>query len=178
MAPPRSYYWCQIDYILQLVKPVIQNLASSFEVTNLANDKFNKAIQTKLSTSIWSNCASWYRHDYTGKIITQWPGTATEYWWQMRTPVWSHYKAIGASKWILRQRVASFVRGAGVVSLAFALLWVQRNKDVAFNLFAHVIDQVYSLVFSTSTLCLRSLSSFKQISARLSHFSSIPWPLA
>ncbi|KAJ3483526.1 hypothetical protein NLI96_g6248 [Meripilus lineatus] len=85
----------QINYIMQFVKPIVKQLASSFEITTRANDEFNSAIQKKLSKSIWSNCLSWYRFGHTGKIITQWPGTMTEYWWNMRTPIWSHYKAFG-----------------------------------------------------------------------------------
>lgn len=162
---------------MQFVKPIVKQLASSFEITTRANDEFNSAIQKKLSKSIWSNCLSWYRFGHTGKIITQWPGTMTEYWWNMRTPIWSHYKAVGASKWLFRQRAASFVRGLGVMSFVLAIVWARRNQDVVASLYTHFINQV-SFSTSPSRCILFTYALIFQVSGRLNNLPVIPWPFA
>lgn len=127
---------------MQLVKPVIHNLATSFEVTSQANDIFNAEIQKKLSTSVWSSCTSWYRLGHSGKVFSQWPGTLTQYWWRLRNPIWGDYKAVGANQFFLRQRATKLVRGAGVVSLMLALVWAHRNQEVVSKLYSYVLDQV------------------------------------
>ncbi|MDN5744740.1 MAG: 4-hydroxyacetophenone monooxygenase, partial [Nocardioidaceae bacterium] len=44
---------------------------------NAANS-YDDEVQGRLSGSVWSSCASWYREP-GGRITTNWPGTVTEY---------------------------------------------------------------------------------------------------
>lgn len=89
----------QIDYIVQLLDPVIKQHASSFEITAEATDRWNLNIQKRLSQSVWSTCRSWYRVDDTGRNFTIFPGSMMEMWWHLSKPVWSDYKAVNAEKW-------------------------------------------------------------------------------
>ncbi|KAJ3483533.1 hypothetical protein NLI96_g6247 [Meripilus lineatus] len=167
----------QINYILNFVKPVIQRLASSFEVTPEANEEYNRDLQKKLSTSVWSSCTSWYRLDHSGKVISQWPGTMTGYWWKMRNPVWSHYKAVGANKWLKRQRIGSFIRSIGLLSLVFVLLWAQKNKGIVLSVFNYVVNQVRTRL-SFFGDHHHTHDFLYQITQRSDLLPYIPWPLA
>ena len=121
------FFYMQINYILKLVKPIISHHVTSFEVTMKANDNFNDEIQEKLSTSIWSNCASWYHVGYTGKICTQWPGMVTAYWWRLRKPIWGDYKVVGAIKARRGWRGWWIGMVVGVIGVAsVGALWTQR----------------------------------------------------
>jgi hypothetical protein len=64
----------QVNYIIQLVKPVIEGKVASFEVTASAADAYNIKIQTRMSRSVWLNCNSWYRVGRTGKVFSLFPG--------------------------------------------------------------------------------------------------------
>ncbi|EGO21875.1 putative monooxygenase [Serpula lacrymans var. lacrymans S7.9] len=67
----------QIDYCLQLIKPVIDGHVSSYEVTSQASDDYNQGLQDKLTRSVFMQCVSWFRTDGTGKVFSPFPGTAT-----------------------------------------------------------------------------------------------------
>ncbi|MBF4163985.1 NAD(P)/FAD-dependent oxidoreductase [Nocardioides sp. CBS4Y-1] len=48
-----------------------------------AERRFDDETQSRLATSTWATCESWYRDDSVGRITTNWPGTVREY--QRRT---------------------------------------------------------------------------------------------
>lgn len=75
-------------------------------------------------------------------MFSQWPGTMTSYWWRMRKPVWGHYKAVGAQKWVKHQRIAKLIRSIGFVGIALALLWAQKNQDDLVKLYTLLAAQV------------------------------------
>lgn len=137
-----SHTLSQINYALQLIKPVVRNLASSFELKLEEHNKFNKELQRKLSLSVWSGCVSWYRSGYTGKVVSLWPGTMTEFWWKARTPIWSHYKVVGGGKWSRRQRVGKVLHTLGFIGAIFGLVWVRNNRNVLNPLFTQFVLQV------------------------------------
>ncbi|KII91073.1 hypothetical protein PLICRDRAFT_174399 [Plicaturopsis crispa FD-325 SS-3] len=95
---------CQINYALSLISPVINEKVSSFEVKQEPTDAYNVKIQRRLSTTVYSECFSWYRYGGNGKLTSPFPGPVTMFWWYLRTPVWSHYKAVGAEKWLQEQK--------------------------------------------------------------------------
>ena len=39
---------------------------------------FDAELQDRLARSVWAGCESWYRTG-TGRIVTNWPGMASEY---------------------------------------------------------------------------------------------------
>ncbi|KAJ3479109.1 hypothetical protein NLI96_g9291 [Meripilus lineatus] len=131
----------QINYALQLIKPVVRGLASSFEVKLKDHDEFNKRLQKKLSTSVWSGCTSWYRTGHSGKIASVWPGTMTEFWWKLRSPVWSHYKVVNGKKWIRHRRFEKLQRAIGLIGIVFALVWARNNETIIRTLTANILAQ-------------------------------------
>ncbi|KAF8888353.1 hypothetical protein BD779DRAFT_1623853 [Infundibulicybe gibba] len=94
----------QVDYIVKLIKPILNGDVSSFEVTNKATDAYNDRIHKRLSKSVFMSCLSWYRTGGDGRVTSIFPGASTRFWWWLRRPVWSHYIAVGAERWERRLR--------------------------------------------------------------------------
>lgn len=68
----------QIQYALQIIKPIIEGHAKSFEVSKEATDKYNGWLQGRLSRSVWTDCTSYYQADGPrSKIIATFPGSVT-----------------------------------------------------------------------------------------------------
>jgi hypothetical protein len=99
----------QIHYILQLVRPIIEQKASSFEVTPEATDAYNTKIQARISGSVFPHCFSWYRSGYNGKVASVFPGPALLFWWWLLRPNWNDYTAVGVSSDFTRRQRLHFV---------------------------------------------------------------------
>ncbi|KAF8209460.1 hypothetical protein K438DRAFT_1960457 [Mycena galopus ATCC 62051] len=113
----------QVQYIAQMIKPVIAGDISSMEVTAEATDEYNRDIQQRLSGFIWSKCFSWYRTGNTGKIHGLFPGSMILFWWWMRRPNWNHYKVVTVGHWKPRRSVycnlAAAFLGVGIAGVAY-----------------------------------------------------------
>jgi len=64
----------QINYILQLIQPILKNEILSIEVDNVATDAYNDKIHDRLEKTQYTECASWYRVGQKGKITNIFPG--------------------------------------------------------------------------------------------------------
>ncbi|KAJ7334912.1 hypothetical protein DFH08DRAFT_879622 [Mycena albidolilacea] len=114
----------QIQYILQMIKPVLAGDILSMEVTAEATDTYNRDIQRRLSGFIWSKCFSWYRTGNTGKIHGLFPGPMSLFWWWLRKPNWTHYKVLAVGEWkpkrsIYRRLPGAVLLGVGVAGVAY-----------------------------------------------------------
>ncbi|WP_456694617.1 flavin-containing monooxygenase [Aeromicrobium sp. P5_D10] len=56
----------------------------SVEVTEAAEEAYDREIQARLGRSVWSHCNSWYRHA-SGRITSNWPGSTHPYAKRTRT---------------------------------------------------------------------------------------------
>ena len=90
---------------------MLEGRAKSFEVTDGATDKYNDWLQSRLQTSVWTDCVSYYQagRDSKTKIIGTFPGPVSLFWWFCRRPRWEMFHGIGAEAWE-RQRRLSQVR--------------------------------------------------------------------
>ncbi|KAG8753499.1 hypothetical protein FRC11_007368 [Ceratobasidium sp. 423] len=121
----------QINYAMQLIKPVIRGQAKSFVPKAKATQVYNDYIQEALQHTVWTSCISWYHAgaNRRGKLMT-WPATQTYMWWMMRTPIWRDYDTVGGEKWLKRRQYASTAKttlewlltGAGLGTLALMKL--------------------------------------------------------
>ncbi|CAE6443561.1 unnamed protein product [Rhizoctonia solani] len=95
----------QINYAMQLIKPIIRGQAKSFVPKARATQAYNDYLQEELKHTVWTSCISWYHagENRRGKLMT-WPATQTYMWWMMRTPIWRDYETIGGDKWLKRQQ--------------------------------------------------------------------------
>jgi hypothetical protein len=82
----------QINYIIQFVKPILDGLVSTFDVTTHATDVYNDLIQRRLARSVFVGCQSWYRTGREGKVSSIFPGPMMLYGWWLRRPRWDDYK--------------------------------------------------------------------------------------
>lgn len=127
---------------MQLIKPVLSGLASSFEVTHEATDAWNTRIQKKLANSVWTVCHSWYCVGHTGKNTAIWPGPLLEQWWQLRSPIWGDYKAVGAAKWESKRRAAVALEMVEMAGLVAVLAWAYSHPEALVHLAVNTRQQV------------------------------------
>ncbi|RDB25927.1 Baeyer-Villiger monooxygenase [Hypsizygus marmoreus] len=84
----------QINYILKLIRPILERRLLSIDVSTTATDEYNSKIQARLSASVFVQCVSWYRVGGKGKVNSIFPGTAALFWWWLRWPRWGHYNVV------------------------------------------------------------------------------------
>lgn len=51
---------------------------------------FDAEMQRRLAGSVWTGCRSWYR-DAAGRVVTNWPGAASEYRRRVARPRWDDF---------------------------------------------------------------------------------------
>jgi hypothetical protein len=76
---------------MKFVKPILDGLVSTFDVTIHATDTYNDLIQRRLARSVFVECQSWYRTDGDGKVSSAFPGPMLLYGWWVRRPRWADY---------------------------------------------------------------------------------------
>lgn len=108
----------QINYAIQLIKPIIARKARSFTVRDGPTDAYNAQLQKRIGGSVFTACASYYRSSASGKNVAIFPGPLAQFWWWLLSPRWADYQAVGAEKWE-RER-----RRARVLNIVAALLVV------------------------------------------------------
>jgi len=93
----------QIDYILQLTKPILERKILSIEVKKSAAEAYNSKIHSLLNSSVFTSCMSWYRVGGDGKVSTIFPGSGVRFWMLLRKPNWADYFGVGVDRWISKQ---------------------------------------------------------------------------
>ncbi|OBZ75288.1 Baeyer-Villiger monooxygenase [Grifola frondosa] len=118
----------QVNYSLRLVKPVLDGLVSSFEVTAEAFDAYNRKLQKPLSESVFSQCASWSRVDGNKKNFLSFPGPVALFWWRLRQPKWSHYRAVGPENWQRRSQRLKKILSLILVTSIVGVITIARTS--------------------------------------------------
>lgn len=77
------FHEAQARWITHAVRSVAAG--TTMEVRPDVAAAYDTEIQSRLSTSVWTTCQSWYR-TATGRIVTNWPGSAAEYRRRTRAP--------------------------------------------------------------------------------------------
>ena len=68
----------QARHIRQAVDRLEAGRYRTIEVTEEAEETYDREIQGRLSHSVWAHCDSWYRHA-SGRITSNWPGSTHPY---------------------------------------------------------------------------------------------------
>jgi hypothetical protein len=77
---------CQFSYILQTLQEMRRRGIETVDVRPEAMESFDTRVQDELRDSIWAGgCTNWYRSE-DGRIVNNWSGSATRYWWTTRRP--------------------------------------------------------------------------------------------
>ncbi|KAG1827114.1 FAD/NAD(P)-binding domain-containing protein [Suillus subaureus] len=121
----------QVNYIMKLMKPIINGKAKSLEVTQKATTYYNTWIQRRMASTIFLSCFSYYRGDNrTGaKNVATFPGMISLYWWITRKPRWDDFKVVGGEQWFYQRRKVALMNYAlvglmvSVVGYNFSMLW-------------------------------------------------------
>jgi len=102
----------QINYMIRMVKPIIEGRYKSFEVKREANDAYNNRLQKGLQETAFSECTSWYRAgDRDGRIYVTYPAPVTKFWWDTLAPKWQDYNISGIRNWSPAGRLVGFMKG-------------------------------------------------------------------
>ncbi|TFK97994.1 hypothetical protein BDV98DRAFT_573741 [Pterulicium gracile] len=136
----------QVDYIMKLLRPLLQGKVAAFDVKDEATEAYNNRLQYWLSNSIYSGCVSWYRIQKPGQRSPPtpspdgqrvrpdpnsagkpniFPGPLIVMQWWMRRPIWTDYDVFGqgAEKWkngvLLRRRLRGVFIVLGLVAAAY-----------------------------------------------------------
>ncbi|KAG5717267.1 hypothetical protein E4T56_gene14988, partial [Termitomyces sp. T112] len=81
----------QINYSLELIKPILNGKLSVVDAKHEATDRYNEVLQKRLSRSVFVGCNSWYRFNDGGKVNQMFPGSAAQFWWWLRRPNWADF---------------------------------------------------------------------------------------
>jgi cyclohexanone monooxygenase len=74
---------CQAKFAVDSIVDMKRRRARKVEVTKTAFNRFNVWVQARLETSVFKSTKNYYASD-SGKIVTQWPFSATRFWWISR----------------------------------------------------------------------------------------------
>jgi len=98
---------------------VLEGKAKSFEVTDEATDKYNDWLQSRLQTSVWTDCVSYYQagRDSKTRIVATFPGPVSLFWWVCRRPRWEMFHGVGAEAWERERRVCEQVRNWSLMTV-------------------------------------------------------------
>lgn len=82
----------QAEYLVQCMKSMESRGLHAIEVTQAAQDRFNRDLQARLAKSTWADpgCNSWYKNA-AGRITQNWCGDTREYRQATRNVAWNDY---------------------------------------------------------------------------------------
>lgn len=87
------FHEAQARYIGQAVS-LLASRQGPLEVRPEVEAAYDEEVQSRLAGSVWTTCASWYR-TASGRVVTNWPGTAGEYARRTRSLVLSDFRPPG-----------------------------------------------------------------------------------
>lgn len=68
----------QARFVRQAVDHLVATGSERVEVQRAVAEDFDDELQERLRRSVWTRCASWYRHE-SGRISSNWPGRVSRY---------------------------------------------------------------------------------------------------
>lgn len=74
----------QARYLRQAVQVLARPGVSYLDVREDVEERYDRELQRRLGSSVWTGCTSWYRQP-DGRVSTNWPGLVTEYDRRTRT---------------------------------------------------------------------------------------------
>jgi cyclohexanone monooxygenase len=75
---------CQAKFAADCIAAMVRQGGKTIEVKQSAFDDFNRLIQSKLASSVYKSARNYYTAP-SGRIVSQWPFSATRFWWMTRT---------------------------------------------------------------------------------------------
>ncbi|MFA6574928.1 MAG: NAD(P)/FAD-dependent oxidoreductase [Nocardioides sp.] len=86
----------QAGYIAQVTRRIADGGAHAVAVRPEVADAYDKEMQSRLSTSAWASCNSWYVDG--SRITTNWPGLVSEYQRRTADVDWDELEEVGSAR--------------------------------------------------------------------------------
>ncbi|WP_174565388.1 flavin-containing monooxygenase [Rhodococcoides yunnanense] len=104
----------QSRYIRQAVDLIKRNVGQGLEVRADAAATFDEEMQRKLRRSVFTRCASWYRHD-SGRVTSSWPDAVLAYRLRTRRLDPTAYSLVGGAREPMpEEKIHTPLRGEGI----------------------------------------------------------------
>ena len=84
----------QAGYVAQVARRIADGGARLVAVRPEAAETYDREMQSRLATSAWSGCTSWYVDG--GRITTNWPGRVGEYQQRTATVDWDDLEEVSS----------------------------------------------------------------------------------
>lgn len=84
----------QAGWIAQVVRRIADGGAHALAVRREVADAYDREMQSRLATSAWAGCDSWYADG--ARITTNWPGLVAEYQERTARVAWDELEEVGA----------------------------------------------------------------------------------
>ncbi|GJJ12715.1 hypothetical protein Clacol_006959 [Clathrus columnatus] len=84
----------QINYIFQLIKPILEGSVKSYEIKAEVADRYNVDLQKRISQMTWTECHNHYQAGENGKNTVTFPGSAFRFWRLLRKADYHNYICI------------------------------------------------------------------------------------
>lgn len=75
---------CQAQFAADCIAAMATRGGTTIEVKQQAFDDFNRLVQRRMRNSVYGLTRSYYQ-SASGKIVSQWPFSATRFWWMTKT---------------------------------------------------------------------------------------------
>jgi cation diffusion facilitator CzcD-associated flavoprotein CzcO len=83
---------CQVNYVMKCLKAVRRLGRSTIEVKEDVMRDFIRKLSGELERMAWAaSCSNWYKLA-SGRVLNNWSGTTSWYWWRTRKPKLAEYR--------------------------------------------------------------------------------------
>ena len=84
----------QVNYIVKCITKLLTHQLKSMEVNKQVLRAYNEKMQGDMTKTVWvASCQSWYKNA-AGKVVNNWPNSATNYYFHMREPEMSDFDLV------------------------------------------------------------------------------------
>ena len=97
VAPLIFMLECQGRFAARCVRTMLRKRAKRIEVSTEAFHLYNDWVQRRLQTSTFASTSNYFA-TASGRIVTQWPFTASLYWWLAKRGIRGAMQFLGSSK--------------------------------------------------------------------------------
>ncbi len=81
----------QVGYIVDCIDKLLVHDLRSLDINARVERAYNAELQAEMSQTVWvATCESWYKNA-AGRVVNNWPRSATAYWWHMRRPEFADF---------------------------------------------------------------------------------------
>jgi cyclohexanone monooxygenase len=96
-VPLVSFYEAQAAFVAKVLSKVRRDGLATVSVRRRTFQRYNRRLQAQLSRTVWAKTASYFRAG-TGKVVSQWPFSASRYIWWTKLAAYTSVEYTGGSR--------------------------------------------------------------------------------